>query len=95
MCPASQRRQGGQSDLSNVGHVCCRFFCGDWGSLAKLLSEELGKEKFDLILTSETIYNLENQPKLVSIFKKFLKSGGEVTSHLLDISYTCPGAGSR
>ena len=58
-----------------------RFFSGDWRSfednfLAKeIISEE---DKFDLILTSETIYNEENQSKLVSIFKNFLKADGEV-----------------
>ena len=58
-----------------------RFFSGDWRSLEEnFLSKEIVAEslKFDLILTSETIYNVENQPKLVSIFKKFLKKEGEV-----------------
>ena len=34
--------------------------------------------KFDTILTSETIYNQDNQEKLVSIFKNYLKKDGEV-----------------
>ena len=58
-----------------------RFFSGDWTSLGQeFLSREIISEeqKFDLILTSETIYNTENQSKLVSIFKKFLKKDGEV-----------------
>ena len=49
-----------------------RFFSGDWGSLeSNILRKEIKKEedKFDLILTSETIYNIENQSKLISIFK--------------------------
>ena len=44
--------------------------------MIKELTEE--NFKFDMILTSETIYNVENQSKLVSIFKKFLKKEGEV-----------------
>jgi hypothetical protein len=64
-----------------------RFFAGDWASL---LATILGPEnrKYDLILTSETIYNLDNQAKLIDIFKDCLtppadssedeKSGGEV-----------------
>ena len=36
------------------------------------------EEKFDLILTSETIYNTKNQHKLISIFKNFLKKNGQV-----------------
>ena len=58
-----------------------RFFSGDWQSLEEnFLSKEITEEsdKFDLILTSETIYNQENQSKLVSIFKQFLKRDGEV-----------------
>ena len=58
-----------------------RFFSGDWQSLEEnFLRKEITEEsaKFDLILTSETIYNQENQSKLVSIFKKFLKRDGEV-----------------
>ena len=43
--------------------------------MKEIISEE---DKFDLILTSETIYNEENQSKLVSIFKNFLKTDGEV-----------------
>ena len=58
-----------------------RFFSGDWGSLeskyfTKLFKDE--SDKFDLILTSETIYNQENQSKLVSIFRQFLKQEGKV-----------------
>ena len=58
-----------------------RFFSGDWRSFEEnFLSKEITDEslKFDLILTSETIYNVENQSKLVSIFKNFLKKDGEV-----------------
>ena len=58
-----------------------RFFSGDWQSLEEnFLRKEITEEsaKFDLILTSETIYNQENQSKLVSIFKQFLKRDGEV-----------------
>ena len=59
-----------------------RFFSGDWGSLEKLLLAEIVNEesKFDLILTSETIYNKDNQTKLVNMFKHFLKKKGEVRS---------------
>jgi len=58
-----------------------RFFSGDWGTLeTNILEKEIKNEneKFDLILTSETIYNVENQSKLVSIFHNFIKRGGEV-----------------
>jgi len=55
----------------------CRFLSGDWSDLEKnFLAKE--NKKFDLILTSETIYNVDNQSKLVSIFQKFLKDDGHV-----------------
>ena len=52
----------------------CRFFSGDWKSLEEILP----LSKYDLILTSETIYNLENQGTLLSLFQKCLKEGGSV-----------------
>ena len=57
-----------------------RFFSGDWSEFEIILEKELQTEeyKFDLILTSETIYNVDNQEKLVSIFRNFTKVGGEI-----------------
>ena len=58
-----------------------RFFSGDWANLENsILVNQIKNEndKFDLILTSETIYNVENQSKLVSIFQNFTKKEGEV-----------------
>lgn len=52
----------------------CRFFSGDWRSLEEILPSS----KYDLILTSETIYNLENQDTLLALFQKCLKEGGSV-----------------
>ena len=67
--------------LNKNSNSVARYFCGDWESLEKnILSQEVKDEtqKFDLILTSETIYNIENQQKLISIFKNFTKVEGEV-----------------
>jgi len=58
-----------------------RFFSGDWASLEnEIFSKEIADEslKFDMILTSETIYNTTNHEKLISIFKNFLKKNGKV-----------------
>jgi len=57
-----------------------RFFAGDWESFEEIVSPEIfgEEEKFDLILTSETIYNTSNQHKLISIFKNFLKKKAQV-----------------
>ena len=67
----------GSSDAAEPATEKCRFFSGDWSDLEEnFLAKE--NKKFDLILTSETIYNVENQPKLVSIFQNFLKDDGHV-----------------
>jgi len=57
-----------------------RFFAGDWESFKELVEPEMFRDdgKFDLILTSETIYNTKNQHKLISIFKNLLKKNGQV-----------------
>ena len=47
-----------------------RFFAGDWGSLLHNLFT------YDIILTSETIYNPENYEKLIRIFEKTVKKDG-------------------
>jgi len=59
---------------------CSEYYSGDWASLEDILEKKIltEEDKFDLILSSETIYNVSNQSKLVSIFKKFLKSSGVV-----------------
>ena len=70
-------RPDGSPDLPLPLEEKCRFFSGDWSDLEKnFLAKE--NKKFDLILTSETIYNVDNQSKLVSIFQKFLKDDGHV-----------------
>lgn len=51
------------------------FYSGDWESFNDLLSED-NNEKYDLILTCETIYNTENQSKLHKIFTRHLKTTG-------------------
>lgn len=56
-----------------------RFFAGDWADLEnRFLAKEIQNEshKFDLILSSETIYNVDNQTKLISIFRNYLKRDG-------------------
>lgn len=68
-------------NVPSTKETVTRFFSGDWKSFEEnFLLKELTEEswKFDLILTSETIYNVENQSKLVSIFKNCLKREGEV-----------------
>lgn len=53
----------------------CSFYSGDWSCFEKLTAED---DKYDVILTSETIYNPENYSKLLNFFKTRLKSDGKV-----------------
>ncbi|XP_068151342.1 histidine protein methyltransferase 1 homolog [Drosophila tropicalis] len=52
-----------------------KFFAGDWSHFS-LLTKDLNK--YDIILTAETIYNIENQQKLIDTFSSRLKSDGLV-----------------
>lgn len=52
-----------------------QFYSGDWSKYVALTKEH---EKFDVILTSETIYNPQNQQKLLDTFGEKLAKGGFV-----------------
>ncbi|XP_017886137.1 histidine protein methyltransferase 1 homolog [Ceratina calcarata] len=56
----------------------CQFFCGDWESFTKLNNSDNETEliKYDIIFTSETIYNPDNHRKLYEVFKRKLKQEG-------------------
>lgn len=50
----------------------CKFFSGDWKSFTDFNEDVY----YDLILTSETIYNVKNYTKLIKLFEKKLKPTG-------------------
>lgn len=51
----------------------CRFYSGDWTNYAEKTTDG---EKFDFILTSETIYNVQNYQKIIDIIKMKMKPTG-------------------
>lgn len=51
----------------------CKFYAGDW---SKFIEATKIDDKYDLILTSETIYNTENYGKLLDVLKTKLKHNG-------------------
>lgn len=53
----------------------CAFYSGDWDSFKDLTAED---DKYDIIMTSETIYNPENYLKLLNFFKSRLSPEGKV-----------------
>ncbi|EHH15805.1 histidine protein methyltransferase 1 homolog [Macaca nemestrina] len=57
----------------------CRFFSGEWSEFCKLvLSSEKLFVKYDLILTSETIYNPDYYSNLHQTFLRLLSKNGRV-----------------
>lgn len=56
----------------------CRFFSGDWTTFLDLLIKEDATPKFDIILTSETIYNTSYYPVFHETLEKLLAPDGLV-----------------
>lgn len=56
----------------------CRFFSGDWSTFIALVTNELPQPKYDIIFTSETIYNTAYYPSLHETLHKLLAPGGLV-----------------
>ncbi|XP_055858957.1 histidine protein methyltransferase 1 homolog [Episyrphus balteatus] len=52
-----------------------KFYSGDWAKYTELTKDD---EKFDIILTSETIYNPDNQRKLLDTFDVKLSEKGTI-----------------
>ncbi|KAK7110097.1 histidine protein methyltransferase 1 homolog [Littorina saxatilis] len=62
--------------LNNIDRSSCAFFAGDWDSFASLADSV--DNRYDLILTSETIYNVDSYPKLLRVFSLLLTKSGVV-----------------
>lgn len=56
----------------------CRFFSGDWSTFLNALIKEDPVPTFDIILTSETIYNPDYYPALHETLEKLLAPDGRV-----------------
>ncbi|KAE8280605.1 Histidine protein methyltransferase 1-like protein Methyltransferase-like protein 18 [Larimichthys crocea] len=56
----------------------CRFFSGDWSTFLALVKKEDPQPKYDIIFTSETIYNTAYYPTLHETLHKLLSPGGLV-----------------
>ncbi|XP_063921328.1 histidine protein methyltransferase 1 homolog isoform X2 [Zophobas morio] len=62
--------------LNNIASNKCRFYYGDWNSFLDLQKQT--ENKFDFIFTSETIYNVNNYKKILTIFRDLLHKNGEI-----------------
>ncbi|XP_030298321.1 histidine protein methyltransferase 1 homolog [Sparus aurata] len=56
----------------------CRFFSGDWSTFLALVKKQEPQPKYDIIFTSETIYNTAYYPTLHETLHKLLAPGGLV-----------------
>lgn len=56
----------------------CRFFSGDWSTFLTLVNKEVPQPKYDIILTSETIYNTAYYPALHETLHNLLAPDGLV-----------------
>lgn len=56
----------------------CRFFSGDWSTFLSLLLKETPPLKYDMIFTSETIYNTDYYPSLHDTLQELLAPNGLV-----------------
>uniref|UniRef100_G3NW82 protein-histidine N-methyltransferase n=1 Tax=Gasterosteus aculeatus TaxID=69293 RepID=G3NW82_GASAC len=56
----------------------CRFFSGDWSTFLAFLKKEDPLPKYDIIFTSETIYNPAYYPALHEALHQLLAPGGLV-----------------
>jgi len=69
------------ANFGDEGLSRCRYFSGDWSSFLGLIRKrrEIGGEKelqFEVILTSETIYNTLYLESLVDLLLNCLKPDG-------------------
>lgn len=74
----------------------CHFFAGDWKFLTDLINPENNPNEFyDIILTSETIYNVRNYQKLLDFCRKHLRYPGGVVYVAAKTYYFGVGGGTR
>lgn len=75
--------------------LTCQFVYGDWKDLYDSKDFILPGDYFNLILTSETIYNSENYAALLRLFKKCLVKEKEEALVLLSAKTYYFGCGGR
>ncbi|KAL7877763.1 hypothetical protein SRHO_G00044060 [Serrasalmus rhombeus] len=74
--PPAKKRTLDSSHHSLSDH--CSFFSGDWTSYLSLMQRKDPTLKYDIIFTSETIYNTDYYPSLHNVFHKLLAEDGVV-----------------
>lgn len=75
-CPPPKRKATGPLRDSKLAR--CRFFSGSWTTFLTQMLNNDPPPKYDLIMTSETIYNTDYYPALHEVFHRLLDQGGLV-----------------
>ncbi|KAI8826245.1 uncharacterized protein EV422DRAFT_601232 [Fimicolochytrium jonesii] len=78
--PPEDEHEGGNVevdlDFTKLATLPVNFWAGDWASLKDKLADMSAEQKYDIILTSETIYSADSHRKLLDLIKAVIKPGG-------------------
>ncbi|XP_071944900.1 histidine protein methyltransferase 1 homolog [Antedon mediterranea] len=69
-------QKGVKNKKENQIKQSCRYFIGDWSDMTDVLKTNNIPNKYDVILTSETIYNVSYYERLHDLFSASLKPAG-------------------
>ncbi|KAJ3288186.1 Histidine protein methyltransferase 1 [Borealophlyctis nickersoniae] len=67
-----------QIHFKDLDTIPARYWSGDWGRLTTEFSQITHTDKYDIILTSESIYAAEAHDRLLTLIKTIIKPGGVV-----------------
>ncbi|XP_031573617.1 histidine protein methyltransferase 1 homolog [Actinia tenebrosa] len=82
--------------LESLLSAKCRFYAGDWKCLENYINHNKDPEQlYDIILTSETIYDTRNQSKLLSFIRSHLRYPYGVVYVAAKTCYFGVGGGTR
>lgn len=81
----------------------CRFYAGDWSHFVRdiadrnpaAVDDEQQQPRFDVILTCETIYNPDNNGKIIEVLRRLLRPGTGVAYLAAKTYYFGVGGGLR
>ncbi|KAJ3171688.1 Histidine protein methyltransferase 1 [Geranomyces variabilis] len=79
-------------DYAKLSELPVRFWSGDWGLLKNELQTLSNEEKYDVILTAETIYAAESHDKLLDLIKAIIKPSGVVYIAAKTTYFGCSGS---
>ncbi|KAJ3016081.1 hypothetical protein HKX48_004205 [Thoreauomyces humboldtii] len=76
-------------EYSKLANIPARFWAGDWGLLQDALANA---EKYDVILTAETIYASESHQRLLDLISSVIRPGGVAYIAAKTTYFGCSGS---